>query len=329
MGAQRDLRRWGPVACAALLAIALGSCGEAKPRVDQDPPLRFAYDLWPGYYPVLIAQRLGYFREEGIRVEAIHPENTDPMMADFAAGKYDAIAVALGDIVSLTQAAPDIRVVLKTDESSGADAVVATRDIAGVRDLRGRRVAVNLGGFGEVFITKMLEANGLHTSDVTLVDVDAADVPARLLSGEIQAGHTWEPYITDLKKSGAHVLFSSAQTPGLIPAVIAFRGDVIRDRPAAVRGFVRAWLRAVDYWRDRPAEGLRIAAEALGKKPGELTSAGDKIMTRDDNVRAFTHGTTPESLYESARIYLEFYGRIGTVRTAPDIERLIDGQFIP
>lgn len=317
-----------------LLLLILAGCGAQRaPGAPAQPaegaPLRFGYDLWPGYYPALIARDLGYFARAGVQVEAIHPQRTDSMMADFAAGKYDAIAVALGDLISLTQTYPDLQIVLVSDESAGGDAVIANPAITAVGGLRGKRIGVNLGGFGELFVTRMLADNGLTPADVTLIDMDAADLPARLAAGEIDAGHSWEPYVTQAVTGGGTLLFSSAQTPGLIPDAIAFRGAVVRERPGAVTAFVAGWFQAVQFWQANPIEGTAIAARALNMQPGDISLKGIKLLTADDNRELFQRGETTASLYHTTRLYTDFYARIGAIRTQPDIGELLNPSFLP
>lgn len=312
-----------------LISALLVACGAAAGQpAAPSPPLKFGYDLWPGYYPVLIAQERGFFSAAGLEVQAIHPERTDSMMADFTAGKYDAIAVALGDIVSLTQSDPDLRIVLITDELAGGDAIVASAGVQSLADLRGKRIGVNLGGFAELLVTQMLAAQNLTTADVTLVDLDAADLPAKLASGEVQAGHTWEPYVTQAVAAGGKVIFSSADTPGLIPDAVAFRGATVRERPAAVRAFVQGWFQAVDYWNAHPAEGTHIAAQKLNLPDSDISLQGLKLKTLADNRALFQRGTTTASLHYTTQLYLDFYARIGTLRRAPNLDQLLDATFV-
>ena len=321
--------RWRGLALLLATAVGLAACGgRGGPAAQPRPPLRFGFDLWPGYYPALIADGKGFFSAAGVAVEPIHPEQTDTMMADFTAGKYDAIGIALGDLVSLTQSDADFSIVLVSDESAGGDAVVALRGIPAVADLRGKRIGVNKGGFAELFVTTMLAEQGLTPADVTLVDMDAAELPARLAAGEVQAGHTWEPYLTQIVDQGGTVLFSSAQTPGLIPDVIAFRGQVIRERPDDVRAFVKAWGQAVDFWLDQREEGTAIAAAALKIPPESISLKGIRLLTLADNQALFQPGQTTASLEHTTRLYVDFYTSNGTIRRPPDLARLLNRSFL-
>lgn len=144
------------------------------------PPLKVGYTVWPGFFPMAIAGEKGFFQQQGVEVKPVYSQNYLAPIADFSAGKYDGLATALGSVISIIQKNPDMQIVLAPDESAGADAVVASHNIHRVADLKGKRIGVKLGDLGELFITGMLENNGLTTDDVTLVNTEGEAVLARL-----------------------------------------------------------------------------------------------------------------------------------------------------
>jgi len=306
--------------------FTLIACGGSKPK--DLGTLRFAYDYWPGYYPALIAIEKGYYAEDGLTVDAIKPENTDELMSDFIGGKYDLMAVSLGDVVNLTQLTNDVAIIFASDESAGGDAMVASSEIKSITDLRGKQIGVNQGSFAELFIVTLLEKNGLTSADVTFVDMDAAAAPAALRSGEVQAAHTWEPYVTEAKNDGATVLFTSADTPGLIPDIIAVRTAVLKQNPDAVAAFVKGWFRAVDFWKANPADGNAAAATQLKFEANTISLDGIKLNTLSDNKTLFSQGDTTASIYYTAKLYADFFVEIGSLTKRPDINKLLDPRFL-
>lgn len=314
------------------LGIVIIGCLQAcnpGPKPDASkPPLRFAHNLWPGYFPITIAQAKGFFKEQGVSVEIIYTEDQQPQIAAFYAGKYDGLALPLGSIIIASGNNPDIRVVYVIDDSVGGDAVVARSEIETIQDLRGRTVGATLGGFGELFVELMLQTAGLNRSDITLINTDSNHVPELLASNRIQAGQAWEPYVSRAVEDGGRMLFSSQQTPGLIIDTIMFRGAVLRERPEDVRAFIRACFQAIEYWEAHPAEVQTLVAQALNIPPEEISLKGIKLLKADDNWRAF-QTDNPHSLYQNARRYAEFYIRTGSLGRMPDIKKLIDASFLP
>lgn len=308
----------------------LSACNQTIPDTSkiEPPPLRVSYNLWPGYFPLAIAKEKGFFQQQGVKVEAIYSDNYLAPLSDFSGGNYDGIAIALGSVMNLIEKNTNAQIVLVTDRSAGADAIVARREIKSVADLKGKRIGAKLSDFGELFVTKMLEKNGLAANDVKLVNLEAEMIPSHLQSGDIQAGHTWNPYASGAVKAGAKVIFSSKQTPGLIPDVIVFRSDVVRDRPDEIKAFVRAWFQAQDYWKAHPEESKNLIAKSVPIKPEEISTDGIHLATLKDNLKTFAPGSTEESLYYTANLYADFYIRTGGLSTAPDIQKLINPSFI-
>ena len=292
------------------------------------PPLRVGYSLWAGHFPIAIAQEKGFFQAQGVKVEPVYSENFLVPLSNFSANKNDGVALPLGSVMSKLGQNPDAKIVLVTDQSAGADALLVQRDIKSVADLKGKRIGTKLGDFGELFVTKILETKGLSTQDVSLVNIEAEAIPAFLKSSEIQAGQTWEPYVSQAVKSGAKVLFTSKDTPGLIPDVIVFHSTVVRDRPQDVKAFIRAWFQAQDYWKANPEESKIIIAKTLNIKPETISTDGIKLSSLQDNLKAFTPGSTTQSLYHTAKLYADFYTRTGGLSAAPDIQKLIDSSFV-
>jgi NitT/TauT family transport system substrate-binding protein len=275
-----------------------------------------------------IAQEKGFFTEQGVNVQPIYTVNYLESVSHFAAGESDAVFIVLGSLMGLIEKNPEVQIVLATDESAGADVVLAQPDIRSGADLKGKRLGVKLGDYGELFVTTLLEQSGLTSDDVTLVNVEGEAVPKHFQSGAIQAGQTWEPYVSQAVKTGAYVLFTSEQTPGLMPTVIVFRSEVLRDRPNDVQAFVRAWFQAQDYWKAHPAESNALITKALNLKPENLFTEGIKFYSLQDNLKALTPGANSESLYHTAQLYADFYIRKGGLSTAPDIQKLINPSFV-
>ena len=319
------------VSLVLLSIVLITACNSTTTVVTSRPqslPLRVGYNLWAGQFPMAIAQEKGFFQAQGVKVEPIFSENYLLPLSNFSANKNDGVALPLGSVMSTLGQNPDAKIVLVTDQSAGADAMVAQRDIKSVADLKGKRIGTKLNDFGELFVTKILETQGLSSQDVSLVNIEAEAIPAFLKSGEIQAGQTWGPYLSQAVKSGAKVLFTSKQTPGLIPDVIMFHSNVLRDRPQDVKAFIRAWFQAQDYWKANPEESKAIIAKTLKIKPETISTDGIQLSTLQDNLKAFTPGSTTESLYHTAKLYADFYTRTGGLSAAPDIQKLIDPSFV-
>ena len=95
-----------------------------------------------------------------------------------------------------------------------------------------------------------------------------------------------------------------------------------------MRAFTRAWFQATEFWLSHREEGTDIAAKALNILDDTISLKGIKLMTLQDNQNLFEPGETAASLYHTTKVYVDFYSRIGALRTPPNIQQLLDPRFL-
>lgn len=311
-----------------IFSYLLFACSYSAPTEVKPPPLKVACITFVGYRPAIIAQEKGFFQAQGVEVELKYVNFAQLQQADFSAGKYDGIGLTLGDFMILSATNPDMQAVMVVDETNGADVVVAQPNIKTVADLKGKKLGVNLGGFSELFVTEMLKTANLTTDEVNFVKFDALEIPQRLKNNTIQAGHTWEPYLSEAIKSGGHIIFNSKQTPGLMLDLIAFRGEIIRDRPKDIRAFIRGWLQSLTYWEANIPAGNAIVVKALNIPMNTLSLDGVNLTNIQENQQFFQSNSS-NSIYKTAKIYADFFIRTGNVTRIPEIKILFNSSFLP
>lgn len=324
-GPRGTRRRW---CLAGAGALGLAACGRPVAPDVAAGPLRLAMDLWPGYYPAVLADELGYLADAQVPVQFSFPANTDSMIADFAAGHVDLIAVAMGDLINATHGRGAVQVFLVTDESAGGDAVLARPGL----DLKGRRrllLATNLGGFGELLMREFVQRQGLDPQRVAWINADAADVPRLLAAGDIDIGHTWEPYASEAEAAGAQRLFSSADTPGLIPDVLAASRATIERRQAELKRFSAAWLRAADWWVDHFDEGAQRIAGRLHSEAAKISLKGVRLMRLADNRRLLGAGGQAAELAAVVQRYSAFFLDRGALARPVEPAGLLRADLLP
>ncbi|WP_196512816.1 ABC transporter substrate-binding protein [Nostoc sp. NZL] len=310
-----------------ITACLLFACHAWAPTELKRPPLKVIFGSFIGEYPGIIAQEKGFFKAQRVDVELIYKLSPQLERANFSAGKYDGMTLALGSFIILSAANPDIQGVIVIDESTGADVVVAQSQIKTVAELKGKKLGANLGGFSEVFVTEMLKTANLTSDDVNLVKLEALEIPQHLTNNVIQAGHTWEPHVSKAMKLGGHILFTSKQTPDLILDIIVFRGETIRDRPEDIRGFVRGWLEAASYWKENVQEGNAIVSKALKIPSNTIALDGVNLTDLGENKKLF-QSSNPNSIYKTAKIYADFFIRSGNVTRIPELKSLFNSSFL-
>lgn len=319
------------IALGAMALTGLGACtpADTPAPVASRAVLRLAIDLWAGYFPALLADELGLFRDAGLEVRISLPGNTDRMLAEFAAGRHDLVAAALADMVNLLRGGQSVQVVLQSDESAGGDRLLQAR-----RALpQGRRLVVgtNLGGFGELFVHAYLAREQIAPGRVSWVNIDAADAPQALRQGNVDLVHTWDPYAAAAVAEGAVEVFSSRDTPGLIPDVVVTLRSTAEQRRAELRAFAGAWFRAQDWWQAHRPEGDQRLARRLGQSAEWVATAaaGVHLSSLAENHRLLGRPGQPGALAATLGRYNEFFAARGTLTHPIDAAQVLRADLLP
>ncbi|WP_048831546.1 ABC transporter substrate-binding protein [Maridesulfovibrio hydrothermalis] len=309
----------------AVSTALMPGCSQDSHEVEVKP-LRVGWFPWPGWYPIAIAKEKGFFDKHGVSVDPILYTTYTAIFSDFAAAKVDSVHGGLYELLKIN--VPGMKVVLATDYSEGGEGLVVTSDINSPADLAGKRLGIQGALSGSEFIlTTLLRKHGLSRTDLTLVDV-GPEIVLETMPEQIQGGYTWEPFLSKAKDKGYKVLFTTADTPGMIPDVIAFQGEVVKKRPADVQAFVDAWFEAQQYWLANREECDTIIARAIGMDAGDISLKGCRILSRQDNLKAFAKESQPSSLFDVGAMQIDFFISVGDASTAPNLEEILDPVFV-
>lgn len=314
--------------CLIVLGLLAVSCTGTQ-TTTRGEPLRVPYTNWPADYISILARELGYFNQYGVSVSLVYYPDRSNVLIDLATEKLDGANIPTISLLPLIRN-DNYRIVAVADSSEGADQIVAQAGIRTPAELSGQRIGVSIGSAGEFLVHEMLRNAGIKIDEVTLVDIDPQAVPVAI-PDLIAAGHTAEPYTATALGLGQHVIYSSADIPGLLTDVLAFRLDVVQQRPEDVRAFVRAWLEAAEWWLENPVQGNQIISTLADIDLETITTDEIHIFTLEENRSSFAQnpGTNSSSIYFVLRSNLSFVIDSGILTLPPDTNLLIDPSFLP
>ena len=215
----------------------------------------------PDHAPLFVAQQRGYFRDAGLEVDFKAPADPNDPPKMVAAGKAD-LAVSYEPQLHMQVDAglPVVRVA--TLVGTPLSCLLTLRDgpIKSIADLKGRTVGYSVGGFEDAILRAMLEKHGLTLNDVKLVNVNFSLSPAlvsKKVDAVIGAYRNFELNQLDILKRPGRAFY--VEEEGVPPydelIVIANRKDLKRP---ALRGFVRALERGVQYLVNHPDESWKL-----------------------------------------------------------------------
>ncbi|RMD63823.1 MAG: ABC transporter ATP-binding protein [Alphaproteobacteria bacterium] len=152
-------------------------------------PLTILLDWFvnPDHGPLIVAERKGFFADEGLEVRFIEPADPNDPPKLVAAGKAD-LAVSYQPQLHMQAAAglPLVRIGTLIATPLNTVLVLADGPIRSIADLKGRTVGFSVGGFEDAMLKTMLARYGLGLKDIRLVNVNFSLSPS-LLSGQVDA----------------------------------------------------------------------------------------------------------------------------------------------
>ena len=287
--------------------------------------------IWPGYLGLYVAQEKGYFKGSGLDVDIKLGVGLAELSKDYVAGKMQGRANLVFDAVKEHLGGFDHKVVLAIDYSNGSDAILARQDILSVLDFKGKRVGYEFGTLEEFFLTWVLLENGMQLSDITPVNANPEEAAKMLKEGQVDVAVTYEPFVSKYVSTGDfHVVYSSANAPGLITDILTFRTDFIEAYPETIQAIINAYFKAIHFWKEHPAEVEAILAKQFGDTPESIAGQlkGVKVLGERDNQTAFTFSTGLQSLYGNMRQIGKFIYKHDGGSSPPSTDALIEKRFI-
>jgi NitT/TauT family transport system substrate-binding protein len=164
-----------------------------------------------------------------------------------------------------------------------------------MKDLKGKRVAVESGALGAFVLSRALALNGMRASDVKVVQLESNEQPSAFEKGQVDGAVTFDPYRVQLLRAGATTLFDSTQIPGEIVDLLAVRATVLDKQPKAIQAMLAGWFKAIDYLKREPkdaAQRMGIRQQTTGEQFLKALQ-GLRIPSRGENLRMLG-GSTPE-----------------------------------
>ncbi|ADG81473.1 ABC transporter substrate-binding protein [Thermincola potens] len=334
------LKKWLALGMVLLIAVSLlAGCGQAKEKAaggageadGSKQPIRIALSPWPGWIPWYLVEEKGFFKKYGVNVELKwFPVYSDSLQA-LATGQVDANSQTLSDTLAPVSKGLPLKVVLVNDNSFGGDGVVAKPQYKTMADLKGKKVATELGTIDHLLLITGLDKYGLQESDVQYTNMTVNDAGPAFIAGNLDAAVLWEPFLTKAVKEGkGKIIFSSKDTPGLIPDLLVFNEKTLKERPEDVKKILMAWFDAMEWWKQNPEEAIQIMAKRADTSPEDYKQSVQsvKIFTLEDNIKAFTKAESMEYLGYTGLKTAKFLKSKNMLDTIPDVEKILDDSFI-
>jgi NitT/TauT family transport system substrate-binding protein len=289
---------------------------------------------WIGYGPLYVAAANGYYRKYGWDVKLVTFSDNSLMTGALEGGELGASTLTYDQVISAVSKGWKLKVVMPVDYSAGGDAILATTGIRTIRDLKGRRVAFQPSSPSDFLLGYALAQAGLSQSDIRAINATPEGVVAIMASGSVDAGVTYEPSVSMIRKLGGgnqfHVLLSSREARGLITDVLAFKEATIAKNPKLVEALIRGTLDGLEFMTREPDMAAHLIGNALGLSDADvkaqLTNVENPHLAQLGDV--FKKSSVLPSFYASGAIIGGILKRERQIQSLPPIEATYDDSFV-
>jgi NitT/TauT family transport system substrate-binding protein len=290
--------------------------------------------------PIYIADRKGYFREEGLEVKITDFRSAADMVAPLGTGQLDAGAGSAS--AGLYNAVlRGVRIKIVADKASsppgyGATKILVRRDLAESgryrepKDFKGMKFAMNAPGVSNTAtVNALLKSVGLRYSDVQTLNLPFPDHVVALQNKAVDASASVEPAPTIAIKNGFAVLVKGDDE--IIPyhqiAVLLYSEKFAQMTDSAKR-FMRAYLRAVRFYN-----GALMDGRMIGPNADEIIS----ILVASTQIKdpSIYKTITPTGMNPDGRVNaqslagdLRFYQEQGLIEGDVKLDQLVDHSFV-
>ena len=325
----------------AIICLSLVFTTIASANAITGEPIKLGLNVWVTNFLPYIAQEKGFFEKNNVNVQLTLVPDYLKMIDGYYSGQYDGIMGVYADVIFQHSQGIDSKVVFAVDYSDTADVIVGKQNgndtnvnftNNSLAEVQGKKIGVQgINSFSHLFILKALEKAGLNEGDVEFVDVPAQNVTQALEKGEIIAGHTYEPYTSEALKKGYKVLFTAGSIPGIINTVLAFRSNVVEQRPQDIQAIVNSLVEAENYYASNKADALKIMSLKSGISESDIVAGFDgiRILSLSDNINTAMNSKSNDtaSLYVTGNEISNFFVNRGQIGDLPDIAKIIDPVF--
>jgi NitT/TauT family transport system substrate-binding protein len=229
------------------------------------------------YLPLTIAERKGYFKDEGLDVEIPDFAGGAKALQALVGGSADMVSGAFEHTINMQAKKQPIKAVV-LQASFSSIVLVMPKDKAAnyksAKDLKGLKIGVTAPGSStNMFVNNLLAKAGLKPNDVSIIGVGAgAGAVAAMDKGEIDAMSNLDPVITQLESTGKFVAVADSRTEkgmqelyggDYLASCLYANEDFVRKNPNTTQAAVNAMVRALRWIsKATPEEIMAVVPEA-------------------------------------------------------------------
>lgn len=301
-----------------LFAVTL-LCLSTTSHADDELTLLLDWFINPDHAPLILAEELGYFADEGLKVTMVEPADPSLPPRLVAAGKADLAVTYQPQLhMQIAEGLPLTRIATLVPTPLNSLVVLADGPIQEIPDLAGKRIGFSVGGFEDTLLGTMLGTYGVDFDEVELVNVNFSLSPS-LLSGQVDAVigafRNFELNQLDIEGRPGRAFYPEEEGVPVYDELILVVANEQRDDPRIPR-FIVALERATTWLINHPDEAWALFAAT---NPTQLDTELNRRAWSDTLPRlALRPAALDVARYEAFATYLQEQGIVNELPPVAD-----------
>ena len=267
--------------------------------------------------PFYYGQENGFFRDEGLEVQALVVRAGQVGIASLMSGEVDAITNAGTALAAAIRGLP-VRII-SVDGDRPTHELLVLPTIKTAADLKGKSIGLGSNeGTGGIVMRRILQAKGLNPDrDVNFISMGGEVRLQSMMSGAIAGAMLSPPYTFMAADRGYQVFGRGRDYVRYLTEGIVTSESRIKQKRGTLLRFVRAWNRSAKFYKDNPGIMIPYVQKKFALKDARLA----RLLYEDDAQTRVENGSLDNAAKSEV---LETAKEILRVKSTPPASQIFD-----
>ncbi len=284
----------------ALLATFFLSACEGTP----ERAVKVGMCQWPGYEPLFLAAQLNMFDRP---VKILRFSSPGKAYQAFKSGAIDVVGLTADELLKYADYGSVPKIFLIMDISNGADALVAKPSVKELKEIKGKRVALESSVLAQYMLHRSLDKAGVSLEEIEIKNIEIVDQPQAYKDDKADVFVTFEPSLNMMIQEGGHVIFDTSMIPNEIVDALAASENIWKKDQKTIAALKKGWFKALDYINQHPDRAYEIMGKLEGISAQEFKESlsGLSLGTKEINDEMIKRKQLLPPLQKLQKIMLE------------------------
>lgn len=327
-----------------VMVIFLVSCGKNDNNIqDNGYPSKVTIGTIRVANDKTVSYHMGYmedfFSQKGIDVDFVFFDSGTSANVAFASGDLDFATMGYTNGIVALDKGLNVELIWIHEILGASEALVVQKDgnINHIKELKGKVVATPFSSTSHYSLLKAIEDEGLHSTDMTILDMNTEDIIAAWGRGDLDGAYTWEPTLSVIKETGRVLVDSEKMANrGYMTANIELVNKDFSDKyPELVEGYLESLAKAVNLYNTDPDTAINSCSQHLeiDYEDAKKQVEGSRWLTANEQISSDYLGTEDSigkfgDVFMDTAEFLYQEKKIGSVPSEEEIKGFINTSYV-